>query len=127
MMPNARLSIRIDLGTRHKIGADKIAFLEAITTQGSISGAARSVGMSYRGAQLWVADINKAMREPAVSAVTGGPQGGGAALTPVGARLTELYRAIEARVQAAADEEIRAIQELAHPITRPARGARSTF
>jgi molybdate transport system regulatory protein len=74
-MTSARLSIRIDLASGDQIGPSKIALLEAIRAQGSISGAARSLGISYRGAWLLVKAINQAMREPAVTAETGGRNG----------------------------------------------------
>jgi len=43
--------------------------------------------------------INNALCEPAVSAVKGGRKGGGAALTPVGTQLVQLYREIEVHAQ----------------------------
>jgi molybdate transport system regulatory protein len=97
MTPKTRLAIRIDSGMG-KIGARQIAFLEAIKSQGSISAASRFTGLSYSGARLVIEGINRALGEPSVSAV----KGGGAALTPAGRQLVQLYRAIEIRVQAVA-------------------------
>jgi molybdate transport system regulatory protein len=77
MTPKTRLTIRIVSGMG-KIGARQIAFLEAIESQGSISGASRFTGLSYPGARLVIEGINKALGEPAVSAVKGGRKGGGA-------------------------------------------------
>ena len=114
MTPETRLSIRID-SEMGKIGARQIAFLEAIESQGSISGASRFTGLSYPGARLVIKGINKALGEPAVSAVKGGREGGGAALTPAGTQLVQLYRAIEMRVQAVALPERR---ELLRTCTR---------
>ena len=82
-MAAARLSIRIDLAGDIRIGPGKIALLEAIRTTGSISAAARSLGMSYRRAWLLVEEINNSLREPAVTAASGGRHGGGAAITAV--------------------------------------------
>jgi hypothetical protein len=65
MTPKTRLSIRID-SVDGKIGAKQIAFLEAIQSQGSITGAGRFTGLSYRGARLMIDAINKALCEPAV-------------------------------------------------------------
>ena len=87
-MTDIRLSIRLDLTNRDSIGPGKVALLEAIRTQGSISAAARYLGMSYRRAWLLVGQINDGFSEPAVTAATGGASGGGAALTPVGERLS---------------------------------------
>jgi molybdate transport system regulatory protein len=120
MTPETRLSIRIDSGMG-KIGARQIAFLEAIESQGSISGASRFAGLSYPGARLVIEGINKALGEPAVSAVKGGRKGGGAALTPAGTQLLQLYRAIEMRVQAVALPERRELQRIAQPKRYPSK------
>jgi molybdate transport system regulatory protein len=111
-MAGTHLSIRIDLASGGRIGPGKIALLEAIQSTGSISAAARSIGMSYRRAWLLVEEINKTLREPAVTAETGGARGGGAAVTPVGERVVGLYRAIETQARAAASSEFRAIGRL---------------
>lgn len=68
--------------------------------------------MSYRRAWLLVDEINQALREPAVTAETGGVRGGGAAVTAVGERIVGLYRAIELQTRAAAGSEFRAIGRL---------------
>jgi len=112
-MANVRLSIRLDLSTGDRIGPGKIALLEAIRRTGSISAAARSLGMSYRRAWLLVNQVNSALDEPAVSAATGGTQGGGAILTPVGERIVELYRSIEDAAHAVTKEKVRAVGKLA--------------
>jgi len=114
-MAATRLSIRIDLASGDRIGPGKIALLEAIRSTGSISAAARSLGMSYRRAWLLVEEVNGALREPAVAAETGGRHGGGAALTAVGERVIDLYRAIEMHARSAAGGEFRAIGKLVRP------------
>ncbi len=111
-MAGTHLSIRIDLTSGDRIGPGKIALLEAIRSTGSISAAARSLGMSYRRAWLLVEEINHTLREPAVTAETGGSGGGGAAVTPVGERVVGLYRAIESHARAATGRDFRAIGKL---------------
>ena len=111
-MATTRLSIRIDLASGDRIGPGKIALLEAIRSTGSISAAARSLGMSYRRAWLLVEEINNALREPAVTAETGGRSGGGAVLTAVGERVIDLYRSIESHARSAAGGDFRAIGKL---------------
>ena len=112
-MSHTRLSIRVDLASGERIGPGKIALLEAIAQTGSISAAARQLGMSYRRAWLLVEAINDALREPAVSAATGGQHGGGAMLTPTGERIIDLYRAIEGHARTSANEEFRAFARIA--------------
>jgi molybdate transport system regulatory protein len=111
-MAGTHLSIRINLASGDRIGPGKIALLEAIQSTGSISAGARSIGMSYRRAWLLVEEINRTLREPAVTAETGGVRGGGATLTPVGKQVVGLYRAIETQARTAVGGEFRAIGKL---------------
>ena len=111
-MAGTRLSIRIDLASGDRIGPGKIALLEAIRSTGSISAAARSLGMSYRRAWLLVEEVNHALCEPAVTAEPGGRHGGGAVVTAAGERVVDLYRAIESHARSAASGEFRAIGKL---------------
>jgi molybdate transport system regulatory protein len=117
-MADTHLSIRIDLASGARIGPGKIALLEAIRSTGSISAAARALGMSYRRAWLLVEEINHTLREPAVTAESGGVRGGGAVVTPVGERIVDLYRLIESQARTAAGEEFRAIGKLIRPRAR---------
>jgi len=114
-MAGTHLSIRIDLSSGDRIGPGKIALLEAIRSTGSISAAARTIGMSYRRAWLLVDEINRSLREPAVTAATGGQHGGGAVVTPVGEKVVDLYRTIESQARTAAGGEFRAIGRLIRP------------
>ena len=106
-MAAARLTLRIDLGTDGAIGPGKIRLLEAIRDTGSITKAGLALGMSYRRAWLLVDDMNNCFREPVVAAQAGGTHGGGAALTPFGARLIDQYRAIEAEAHSATAPRLR--------------------
>jgi len=112
-MPDTRLSIRLDLASGERIGPGKIALLQAIQATGSISAAARLIGMSYRRAWLLVEEINRGLRKPAVRAATGGAQGGGAVVTPVGERVIEIFRSIETIAYGAAKNQFRAVRKLA--------------
>jgi molybdate transport system regulatory protein len=112
-MSHPHLSIRLDLASGDRIGPGKIALLEAIKSAGSISGAARKIGMSYRRAWLLVEEINGSLRSPAVEAATGGKQGGGAALTDVGERIIEIYHSIQSIAALSAKKECREMERLA--------------
>jgi molybdate transport system regulatory protein len=104
-MLQACLSIRVDLPGGHRIGPGKIQLLETIEESGSISAAARKIGMSYRRAWLLVEAINDALIDPAVETKAGGNTHGGATLTASGRKLVNLYRSIErdARTKAGQD------------------------
>jgi molybdate transport system regulatory protein len=117
-MPETRLSIRLDLTSGDRIGPGKIALLEAIQETGSISAAARKVGMSYRRAWLLVEQINAALQQPAVTSAAGGRQGGGAVVTPVGHRIIGIYRSIETTAQKSATGEFRAVEKIVRKARR---------
>jgi molybdate transport system regulatory protein len=92
---SAQFHLRLSRGAERAIGPGKVALLEAIEKTGSISAAARELGMSYRRAWGLVDDMNRVLVEPAVEAVVGGKDGGRATLSPTGRKVAALYRAIE--------------------------------
>ena len=102
------LSLRIDLPSG-RIGPGKIALLEAIDREGSISAAGRALGMSYRRAWDLVDAINKILGAAVVDASTGGYRGGGAVLTDAGRNLVADYRAIERAAHRAAEPRLAAL------------------
>jgi molybdate transport system regulatory protein len=111
-MKDIHLSIRIDCASGFRIGPGKIALLEAIRSAGSITAAAKSIGMSYRRAWLLVDEINHALREPVVATKQGGSEGGGTTLTPIGEQFIRLYHEIELHAGANVRAECRAIGKL---------------
>nr|WP_281407328.1 LysR family transcriptional regulator [Methylobacterium sp. P1-11] len=96
------MSIRIDLGPGHRLGPGKVRLLEMIAEHGSIAGAGRALGMSYRRAWLLVEAMNTGFGRPVVEAQTGGRAGGGARLSAFGADVVARYWAVEAAAEAAA-------------------------
>jgi molybdate transport system regulatory protein len=106
-----RLSIRLDFAAGVRIGPGKIALLEAIREKGSISGAARKMGMAYRKAWLLVEQMNQLLGQPVVTTVIGGAEGGGTELTKTGKRLIGLYYAIASSAQTAADTEAQLVKK----------------
>ena len=107
-----QLSIRIDFDEEGRLGPGKVALLERIAQEGSISAAGRSMNMSYKRAWELVADINASFIEPLVAAQTGGKAGGGAVLTPRGEELIRHYRAIERKALSATASHLRALQAI---------------
>lgn len=121
----ARLTLRVDLGEDRAIGPGKIRLLETIRGTGSITKAGIALGMSYRRAWLLVDDMNHCFREPVVAAQAGGTHGGGAVLTPFGARLIDQYRAIEAEAHAANAARLRELETACKGKQKAATAARS--
>src|SRR5258708_22866634 len=79
-MARLRVSIVFESGAR--IGPGKAKLLESIRDTGSISAAAREMGMSYKRAWLLLDSMNQAFTELVVTAASGGAGGGGATFAP---------------------------------------------
>ena len=103
------LSIRIDFDHEGRLGPGKVALLEQIEREGSISAAGRAMGMSYRRAWLLVDSLNAAFAEPLVAKQTGGSGGGGAVLTRLGRDVVDRYRRIERRAASAGRKDLAAL------------------
>ena len=89
------------------MGPGKAELVERIAQTGSISAAARAMGMSYRRAWQLVEALNAAFREPVVVTAVGGERGGGARVTPFGKRLVAQFRAMEDKASAAIAADVR--------------------
>lgn len=77
-------------------GQSRVALLRAIAEQGSITQAAKAVGMSYKAAWDAVDAMNNLADEPLVERSTGGRGGGSTRLTQRGQRLVERFAQIDA-------------------------------
>jgi len=108
-----------------QLGRGRVQLLEAIEQSGSISAAARAVGLSYRAAWNWIDLVNRRASEVLVQTATGGARGGGAQLTAAGANAVRAYRLLEKRVAAALRRADRDIERLLAPApSRPVRRPR---
>jgi molybdate transport system regulatory protein len=104
---SARLSLRLDFDTGHRLGPGKVALMEAIERTGSIAAAGREFGMAYRRAWLLTDDLNRIFDAPLIEARGGGRNGGGAQLTRLGTEVVRLYRAAEAKAARSATIELK--------------------
>lgn len=80
---------------QHLGGADRVALLAAVGAHGSITAAAKAVGMSYKGAWDAVEAMNNLAGEALVARLAGGKGGGGTRLTARGTQLIEQFRRLE--------------------------------
>jgi molybdate transport system regulatory protein len=115
--PELHLTITFPSGAR--IGPGKATLLEGMRDTGSISGAARALGMDYKRAWLLLDSLDRAFDTPVAERKAGGPGGGGAALTAFGAELLERYRRIEADAAALAEPDLAELQRHALPEAGP--------
>ncbi len=80
-------------------GHGRIALLRAVAEQGSITQAAKALGMSYKAAWDAIDAMNQRAGHPLVARSTGGRGGGSTQLTDHGRRLVERYGQVAAAHQ----------------------------
>ena len=110
--PKIQFRLRIVLGDDIAVGPGKVDLLEAIGATGSITAAAKALGMSYRRAWLLVDTMNRCFATPVVMAGAGGASGGGARLTATGAEVVRRYRRMEAGAAKAGAHDLAALSRL---------------
>ncbi len=104
-MPNTPLPLELSTTLSLRSGDQswgterRMALLAAIGTEGSISAAARKVGLSYKAAWDAVDMMNSLAGGLLVERVTGGKRGGGAHLTDRARELVAWYQAAQAEHQ----------------------------
>jgi molybdate transport system regulatory protein len=111
--PELKVKLQIYCGREIAMGPGKADLLDAIAREGSISAAARTMGMSYRRAWLLVDTMNRCWSEALVETGPGSPGRSGAHVTEFGRRVLASYRVMQDRaegVQGARDwAELRAM------------------
>lgn len=90
--PSLSLAAALDHGPADK----RISILRQIGAGGSISEAARTVGVSYKAAWQALDTLTNLAGVPLVERVVGGAGGGGAVLTPAGQALLDAAQAMDA-------------------------------
>lgn len=108
-MEDKHLKIRIAHGTTVAMGPGKALLLEAIGRCGSISAAAKDMGMSYRRAWELVDVMNRSFTTPLVDTFPGGGKQGGARVTELGLHVLASYRALAVKIASSCAPELDAI------------------
>ena len=103
-----RPRIRLLIGSPVALGPGKAALLEAIGKTGSISAAARDMGMSYRRAWSLVDRMNADFVAPLVEKAAGGRGGGGARLSALGEEVLHKYHQIERKAANSVEADMEA-------------------
>jgi molybdate transport system regulatory protein len=94
-------SLILRRGGLARVGLERIALIEAIGGLGSISAAAKQLGLSYKGAWDGVQALNNLFDAPLVIANAGGKTGGAATVTPRGLAVIRAFRDVEREIGAA--------------------------
>lgn len=105
-MRYAGLTLRIMGSGNPAMGPGKAELISRIDATGSISAAARDMGMSYRRAWQLVEAINSSFTEPVVVTAIGGKRGGGASVTVFGLGLVAQFHAMEDKASSAIAADI---------------------
>ena len=94
-------SLILRRGGLARVGLERIALIEAIGSLGSISAAAKQLGLSYKGAWDGVQALNNLFDAPLVVANAGGKAGGAASVTSRGLAVIRAFRDVEREIGAA--------------------------
>lgn len=98
-----KLSLSAPLSLRRAgaayLAGNRIALLEEIERHGSITGAARAAGISYKTAWDIVDAVNNIAETPLVRRSAGGRGGGGTVLTDAGKEAVRMYRVLQGEHQ----------------------------
>lgn len=106
---NHTVRFRVDFSPVCSLGPGKIELLESIGRTGSLSQAARALGLSYRRAWLLLNDLNHSFSEPAATARIGGNLRGGMTLTAVGKEIIRCYRSAAQAIESVARSKLQSI------------------
>ncbi|MCW1383537.1 LysR family transcriptional regulator [Novosphingobium sp. KCTC 2891] len=120
--PALKIKIQLFCGDEIAMGPGKADLIDAIARTGSISAAARALGMSYRRAWLLVDTMNRCFAAPLVTTLPGGAPGSGAQVSPLGAEVLGHYRALQAQAAGITNgDDVAAISRALLDSPRPAK------
>ena len=102
-------------GGRVPIRNALMELLQAVREHGSISAAARALGMGYKRAWSLLDELQRACPTPVIETALGGSGGGGAKVTTAGLALIEQYDELE---QACREAAAPALSKLARLLRR---------
>ena len=100
-----RVRCWLDVGGEKFFGPGRAELLQHIEDTGSISQAAKAMGMSYKKAWAMVDEMNTKATTPFVIAQKGGQLGGGTELTDAGKKIVKAYGKLIDRINAVVEKE----------------------
>ena len=111
--------LRVTLSEDFYIGPGRADLLELIGETGSISEAAKRMGMSYKRAWSLVQALNEGWGGALVETARGGAAQGGAALTEAGQEVVRHYRQMQARAREAIAPDLKQLGALQADMAKP--------
>jgi len=103
--------LRVTLSENAYIGPGRADLLELIDQTGSISGAGKAMGMSYKRAWGLVQALNAGFGVALVDSSRGGAAQGGAQLTEAGRFVLTQYRSMQDKTRLAIAGEVAALRD----------------
>ena len=100
----ARFKLWLELDGEPVLGEGGFALLKAIEEEGSIMGACRRLGLSYRKALNYIRKMDERLGLKIVETRRGGRSGGEARLTEEGRALLEAFMRLEEALKKALEE-----------------------
>ena len=100
-MSDIHASVSLKRGLSPKVSLERVALVQAIDELGSITAAARRLGLSYKGAWDIVQALNNLFETPLIEAAPGGKAGGAAVVTPRGREVAAAFHRVQAEIDAA--------------------------
>ena len=94
-------SVTLERAGLPRVALARMALVEAVGELGSISAAARKVGLSYKAAWDAIQALNNLFDAPLITAAPGGRAGGAAQVTPRGQAALAAFRRVQAEMDAA--------------------------
>ncbi|WP_435357203.1 winged helix-turn-helix domain-containing protein [Emticicia sp. SJ17W-69] len=100
--------LRIESENDRFMGPGRVELLEKIIETGSISQAAKLMGMSYKKAWDLINSINQHTTKPIVTTQTGGEKGGGTIVTEEGKQLITAFKKLHSEFNIYLSEKLEA-------------------
>jgi molybdate transport system regulatory protein len=110
--------LRVTLSENFYIGPGRADLLELIAETGSISEAAKRMGMSYKRAWSLVQALNEGWGTPLVETARGGAAQGGAVLSEAGNEVLRHYRHMQERTRDVIAPDVTALTKLHNDMSR---------
>lgn len=100
-MRDIQASISLKRGLSPKVSLERVALIDAVAELGSITAAAKRLGLSYKGAWAIVQALNNLFEAPLIETAAGGKSGGTALVTVRGREVAAAFHRVQSEIDAA--------------------------